>query len=188
MLYLNSIGETFSDYPDSESIAVIVSFYGCTFNCKGCQNPSLQKKEKEFALDENTVFSKIRTQCDRSNTDKIVLSGGDPYCMDNKDDLSDMINLISDLQNHGYNVCVYTGSTIDAIENLYKDHSSTPPLYLKCGTYQEESREKSFGKDSSRFVLVTKNQAFYRSFSEDNRIYHFKKISQDNTLFFGDNK
>lgn len=211
MLYLNSIGETFSDFPDPNSLAVIVSFYGCTFNCKGCQNPGLQEKDPECAVSWFNVFNDIKNYCARCNTKKVVLSGGDPFCRDIKEDLNDMLLLVSTLQTNGYTVCVYTGSTIEAVEEIYKDATTinyipdygytkdggriplsfnecvftpTPPRYIKCGTYREDLRDKDMGKTDLKFTLASKNQAFYESFRTDDGNYAFKKISQDNALIF----
>lgn len=64
-----NVQETFSDWPDGESNAIILFFVGCEHHCKGCHNSSLthsvDKKELEF-WDKNhdTIFDNINTDPD----------------------------------------------------------------------------------------------------------------------------
>ena len=185
MLYLRNISETFQDFPDNESLAVIAFFYGCSHYCKNCQNKDLQLYQEgltPYSLQE--VYEAIISSCERSHTKSIVLSGGDPYCDLIPGVQEDMLALISTLENEGYEVCVYTGYDIDYVNSLYNplfyytsSRSSNPPMpvfwkkpsYVKCGEYKEDLRDEKMGKYEKEFILASKNQRFYCR-EEDNFI------------------
>ena len=156
-LPLVEISETFSDYPDFVSLAVIAFFEGCSHNCKGCQSPELQKVKEENKKSLEECFEKITDRCKRNDTNKIVLSGGDPY-----DSGKPILKLISKLQESGYEVCVYTGYDLLEVLSFYNEKDLRFPSYLKCGVYREDQLNDTFGKSNDKFVLVSKNQAFYK--------------------------
>lgn len=174
MIYLKNISETFQDFPDNKSLAVIVFFYGCTHNCYNCQNKELQnypKTSKGITVEE--AKTKITDYCKRSNTKAIVFSGGDPYYPVNPENLRDMLTLISSLELGGYRICVYTGYDINYVNSLYKalrdmnSHNiSMPsfckkPSFVKCGKYEDNNRDENMGKKEAEFILASKNQRFY---------------------------
>lgn len=173
-MYLADIKETFVDFPDNHSLAVIVFFEGCTHNCKGCQNPLLQTTSIKDYYSKDDVVKKIDTYCKRCNTDKIVLSGGDPYF--NK---HECMYVVDKLINLNYEVCVYTGYTVDKVEEFYEHYNYKKPTYLKCGTYREDLHVPEWGKTEEKLVLVSTNQAFYKL--EGNE---FKIVSEANVLRF----
>ena len=180
MLYPIKINETFSDYPTPDDIAVIVYFQGCEHNCKNCQNKELQICEDKNAKTLEETYNLILNYCKRAATDKIVLSGGDPFYNKNKEQLKDMLSLISILESSNFQVCVYTGYSIEDIKRLYKEYSSfIKPTYVKCGVYIEELRDPNMGKNDDSFILATKNQAFFKKINNK-----FSQISQSNVLFF----
>lgn len=177
MPYVSDIRETFNDYPDSESIAVIVFFEGCNEGCRGCQNPSLQLRNDRDFINQNDLIPKIEDRCKRSNTNKIVFSGGDPYYV--YGDIFGVMYVISELTKKGYDICVYTGKTIEVMNNLFEiyDNKLVKPKYLKCGPYREDLRQKDMGKYDDRFVLASSNQNFYENI---NGVY--KAISKNGVL------
>ena len=173
-MYISDIKETFLDFPDNYSLAVIVFFEGCIHNCKGCQNPLLQTTNVRDYHDKEHVVKIITDYCKRSGTDKIVLSGGDPFY--NK---RDCLYVIDKLMKLDYKVCVYTGYTIDKVNEFYNGTNYRRPTYIKCGNYREDLTVPNSGKTEEKFVLVSTNQAFYKS--EGNE---FKIISEGNVLHF----
>lgn len=183
MPYVSEIKETFTDFPDTESIAVIVFFEGCVEGCKGCQNPLLQCRNNDDLTSMEDLINKIEDHCRRSNTKKIVFSGGDPYYYGG--DVSAVMSTVSELQRKGYEVCVYTGKTFAVMENLFDYYIGEfkKPKYLKCGPYRESLRQKDMGKTDEKFVLASSNQDFYEFVDGK-----YKKISKDGVLCFTKNE
>ena len=176
-MIIDDIKETFLDYPDDESLAVIVFFRGCRWNCPNCQNKALQNYEGE-GISITEAYNLITSKCKRAGTNKIVFSGGDPFYKPTE--IIALINILED-----YDICVYTGYTIEEIERIYKEYERknrvrvNKPLWFKCGTYNEEKRDKRSGKSEKSFILATTNQAFYR-WDKD----HYSQISKGNILEF----
>lgn len=167
-MHLNQITETFLDFPDFSSLAVIVYFEGCIHNCPGCQNKELQIPSSPD-IEYFEVAKKIKEYCKKSHTTKVVLSGGDPLYDSN------IIQLV-DLLNDEYDICIYTGYPIDFVKELFKNNKK--PHYFKCGRYEETLRDPNMGKTNDSFILASKNQAFYEWDGFD-----YKKISENNILW-----
>lgn len=176
MIYLNAIKTTFLDFPNDTDISIIAFFEGCCHNCIGCQNEHL--KIQTHSYDREDVLSLITANAKRHNTDKIVFSGGDPFFKDNLDSLEDMLYIIDRLENEGYELCVYTGYTLDNIYDIYKDKNYRMPSYVKCGVFVESNKRLSEKTDYS-FTLSSPNQDFYK-LNKD--VYH--KISEKGVLLF----
>ena len=172
-MYLVDIRETFLDFPDNKSLAMLVFFAGCSHNCRGCQSPLLQKVDNYTPIAKEAVVAKILGFREQSRTDKIVLSGGDPFLFHDE-----CMYVIDRLVENGLEVCVYTGYTVDNINEFYKGTSYRKPLYLKCGRYEEDCKVQS-GKTAEKFTLASTNQRFYKLIDDE-----YKQISEDNVLYF----
>lgn len=172
-MYLVDIRETFLDFPDNKSLSMLVFFAGCKHNCKGCHSPLLQKVKNYTFSSKESVVANILGFREQSRTDKIVLSGGDPFLF--KDEC---MYIIDKLVENELEVCVYTGYTIDEINNFYKDSDYRKPLYLKCEKYEEEHKVQS-GKTAKKFTLASTNQRLYKLI--DNK---YEQISKENVLYF----
>ncbi len=162
---------TWTDYPNSSDCAVIIYFTGCKHNCPGCQNPELQEfNGTEF--DAVELFELTRKEAEKAKTNKIVLSGGDAYFQDE----TSLRGFLYLLYENGFEVCFYTGG--DRIRQL-KLKFFPYVAYYKCGKYDEQNKEKEWGKFSDRMVFVSKNQKLYnrdgKQISVDN-VYWFKRI------------
>lgn len=200
MIYLNEIKDTFLDFPNDSDIAVIAFFEGCSHNCNGCQNKHLAKRKSANKRTWKFAYDSIKDRCERNNTRKIVLSGGDPFFDADVDDLTDMLSLISSLESDGFEVCAYTGSTIDHVINIYNVYGRTieaiptgwgntqkvfmncfSPTYLKCGVYDETNLNLDMGKSDERLVLASKNQNFYKKLDNE---FSYELISKDGVLEF----
>ena len=167
-MYVSDIKETFLDFPDDESLAVIVFFYECSHSCPNCQNKELQTIPKDgINLDIEEVVKMIIDRCKRSSTNKNI------------------IKLIDYLEARGYVICTYTGYTVDVINKFYNVYESShkenvhKSSYLKCGLYREDLRDFSSGKFNDKFVLASTNQAFYKLINN-----RYEQISKGHTLYF----
>lgn len=167
------IKETFLDYPDNESWAIIVFFTGCAWKCKNCQNKELQDINSGEDINVEVLSDQIKQFAKRSGTNKVVLSGGDPFYQ--HEELAELLNHLNNLD-----ICIYTGYSIEEAFNLlisFNCHNM--PLYIKCGIYDENERDSDMGKSEKKFVLASKNQAFYKWNGAG-----YCKISDNNILRF----
>jgi organic radical activating enzyme len=162
--------ETFLDYPDNKSMALIVYFYGCDLNCVGCQNPNLKSVSGTggFVMDNDMIIKTIQSACDRSRTNKIVFSGGDPL---SKINIEGTKYLLEKLQNN-YDIMIYSGMDIDYI----KKECISGFKFIKSGPYIQRLKQTPI-KTNEQMVFGSKNQrlydANYNLLSEDG-IYVFE--------------
>jgi len=145
--------ETWLDYPDPKSNAIIVYMTGCEHHCKGCHSPSLQVKA-EYTETKEEIVKKVEDLCKRADTNKIVLLGGDPLFCTN---LEITKYILKELAND-YDICIFTGYDIEKIKEL----NIKGAKYYKCGKYIEELKRES-KKTDDEYILASPNQNFYDS-------------------------
>lgn len=147
------IGNTFLDYPDKESHALIVYMSGCDFACLGCQNPEMQK---DITHKNNTpkLYHTLLEQSKKyGNTNKLVLSGGDPLSKHNLHFTKSFLSL-----NIYFDVCIYTGHSLYTVPKDLRNFK-----YLKIGRYMEDLKQEQIKNDefiqfaSSNQMLVDGN-------------------------------
>ena len=168
------INTTFSDYPDNDSLSVIVYFNGCIHNCINCQNKELQIYKNESIY--NISFIKtLRKTCYENKTNKIIFSGGDPlYPIIELHD-EKIKYLLNFLYGLNYEICIYTGYNIDTI----KENNIFGFKYIKCGKYNYQKKQLS-EKTDDYIQFASSNQKLYDSnynlVSRDGR-YNFKETN-----------
>ena len=159
------IKETFIDYPDNESNALIIYFMGCSHNCGGCQNPDFQNmhyNNNTINVDSNILDSIIQDGFKRYNTNKIVLSGGDPLYSKNIEYTKELVLK--------YDVCIYTGYEMEYVHKFISGYK-----FIKCGKYIEELHQLS-EKTNQYIKFASTNQKLYNSKEKllsVNGIYYF---------------
>jgi len=149
---------SFLDYPDPDSHALVVYFVGCSHTCPGCQNKDLQnpkynKNVKKF----NDDWKLIELICEDSRkfkTKKIVLSGGDPLYSEASREF--VRTLLSHKYYFGFEICIYTGFTLEDIDNFGIDDFD----FCKCGKYDESLKQRPC-KTDNMIRLASKNQVIY---------------------------
>lgn len=161
------IEETFLDYPSPDDIAVIAFLSGCSHNCFGCQNSKLQELHGEWTKEEKEeIILKIKNMCQRCETNKIVLSGGDPLNPCNR---NLTVCICKELGNN-FDICIYTGYEIEEVKNM----NIIGFKYLKCGKFDYENIQKSEKTDKYiQFINKTQN-LFDKNFNQisiDGRYY-----------------
>jgi len=166
---LNEIVPSFIDYPDNVSLSLCVVMMGCCHNCKNCQNPLFQNPNYEIGTRvvtlENLILELINL-CKRNETNKIVLSGGDPLFKTNLEFTKELLKRLE-----GYDVCVYTGYNIDYV----KENDVKGFKFIKCGTFKVDQQRKS-DKDDDKIIFASPNQMLYNSeykLLSENGIYYF---------------
>lgn len=164
------ITATWHDYPDAESLAVEVFLQGCLFNCKCCQNESLQVVQKGTTSYEDMVEPIIRS-CTRNRTHKIVFVGGEPLLKTN-DNLEFIKRFLKDYKEI-FDVMIYTGNTIDYV----KKQDVTGFKYIKVGLYAHELKQEP-SKTDKQMTFASTNQELYDSnlnLLSFNGVYIFKR-------------
>ena len=161
---------TFIDYPDNESIAVLLYIMGCEQNCEGCHNPDFKNEYYNFGtkqFENEELITEIEKQSKRNKTNKIVFSGGDPLFPNNLEDLKFVLNKIK----NKFEIMIYTSYEI---EHVIKQEI-TGFSFIKCGVFNKKLfQEPTKNDDFIRFA--SKNQNLYNSKFElisDNGIYIF---------------
>lgn len=162
---------TFIDYPDNESLALLVFITGCERDCKGCHNPEFRdfdyKSNNIKIVDVDECMKLIEKACEKHKTNKIVLTGGDPLFIMNIDFIKDLLEKLKD----NYKTVIYTAYDIDYIKAIGIKYFE----YVKTGEYLPELKQTGY-KNDDEFVLASKNQSIY-----DNK---YKLLSKDGILKF----
>lgn len=149
--YTIVLEETWLDYPDPESNAIIVYFRGCEHHCKGCHSTILQQF-CEYSESNQEILEKIIDYCKRADTNKLVFLGGDPLYSKN----IELTTFLVDNLNKEYDICIFTGYNIEYVKNLdLKDVK-----YYKCGSFDIDHKRES-KKTDTEYVLASPNQNFY---------------------------
>ena len=148
--YSKFVSESFLDYPDNSSLSVIFYMPGCNRNCKGCQNSLLKEEVQYENIDKLIEF--LRKKCERSQTNKLCLQGGDPLFNRN----IAVTKRILDKLSNTLDICIYTGANIDEVKkaNLHGFK------YIKCGKF-DESEFIGSQKTDDYMQFATKNQKLY---------------------------
>lgn len=150
-----SFETTFLDYPSPDDLAVIVFLSGCSHNCKGCQNLALQKIHKLWTESEiKNIIAEIQNLCFRNETNKIVLSGGDPLNPCNQE----LTIRICEELGKDNDICIYTGYSIEEVEEMQVKGFK----YVKCGKFDCDHLQKA-EKTDDYIQFVNKTQNLYDS-------------------------
>ena len=163
---------TFLDYPEPYGHAVSVYFTGCSMKCPNCQNPQLQKRGKvynQYYYDE--FISLLKEVLKRACTNKVVLLGGDPLDVQNRDFTQYLIH-----KNPDISFCVYTGFDWKIARGWTQG-----ARYVKTGGYMEELKQKS-EKTGEYMQFASSNQELYKQFIGD----EYMKISNNGRVYFND--
>lgn len=158
--------ETWLDYPDNESLSILVQVLGCSNNCIDCANPQLQDYSgKDLCTDSLISYSSwdtseffylaLNNKCRILKTNKVVIGGGDPLYKDNMQFIKEFLKW------HGneFDICLYTGYDIDyVIKNEVRGFT-----YIKCGVYDEKLKQISEKKDNY-IQWGSRNQELYNEY------------------------
>ena len=168
---IKRIEESFIDYPDNKSIALCVIIPGCVNNCAGCQNPWFQSPNPapetvdELSIDE--LDKKLDKLCKLNNTNKIVLSGGDPLSPYNIEYTKSFLEKYKEK----YDICIYTGHNIDYV----KENNVIGFKFIKCGKFDINNKRES-DKTDEKMIFASPNQELY-----DDKL---NLISKDGIYYF----
>lgn len=170
---INPPSQTFIDYPDKSSLALLIYFIGCDNSCEGCQNYKLKDiNYSQDTISYSNVYLFIRDLLNysmRLKTNKVVLSGGDPLSRYNIEFVKDFLNKSFSL----FDVCVYTGHDIKYVKNNGVQNFK----FIKTGEYDYKT-QSDIVKNNDLMMFASENQKLYnRNFKllTKDSIYYFKK-------------
>lgn len=163
--YSNFVSESFLDYPDNKSLAIVLYMPGCDRNCLGCHNTNL--KEYQNFEDNQQLIEFLKHKCKLAYTNKLCLQGGDPLY---KDNLFLTKQILSEMSSK-YDICIYTGGTIKEVEKLNLQGFK----YIKCGIFDTKLYIGS-KKTDNYIQFATKNQQLYDS--------NLKLLSKEGIYYF----
>jgi organic radical activating enzyme len=169
-----------NEYPDN-CLAILIYFVGCDLKCKGC-NQSIKINYKEFIVEE--LVNEIHKACKKYKTNKIILSGGDPFSKYNSNFVYNFLQYNSEYQL--FDVCIYTGLKINRIRNFLKNTSGFN--YIKSNRYDYTQKIK-FEKTKNYIQFSSLNQKLYDSnyhLLTKNGKYYFKKPKFEKVLNYFD--
>lgn len=164
---------TFLDYPDNESEAILIFIMGCRHFCKNCQNSEFKYKDYNIGtkkIEVKELFSEIESLANRINSNKVVLSGGDPLYEYNVDDVRKLLKL----GKSKYDFMIYTGHSMNYIKKSMIDGFK----YIKCGIYQEDKKQTS-EKTDDYIKFASSNQNLYDA--------NYFQISENGIYYFNNN-
>jgi organic radical activating enzyme len=159
---------TFIDYPDNESVSILLYFYGCDNGCFNCHNKNIDNNTnyKEFTIDE--ILKELYISSNKLKTNKIVFSGGDCLYRNNINFTKELLNKLK----FNYDICIYTGYNLGYI----KRNNIRGFKFIKIGKYENKIKQESFKTDD--FIqFASRNQNLYDSnlkLLSNNGIYFFK--------------
>jgi len=169
---LNNFQTTWLDYPDNESLAVIICMIGCDNCCKGCQNKELKDfmYQNPYVIEytKEDFVEKLLSECIRQRTNKVVFSGGDPLSKFNIDNTKWLLSEYGDK----LEICVYTGHSVE----YCKQNNVKGFKFLKCGHFDINTVRQSY-KTDEEMCFASPNQELYDSkynLLSNNGIYKFK--------------
>jgi organic radical activating enzyme len=170
-----SFNSTWLDYPDNESLAVLVQVLGCDHLCVDCINPQLQDYSGDSLPRKiaycvwNTpgfFYSALLNRCHFLKTTKIVIGGGDPLFKENIQFIKSFLNW----HEKEFDICIYTGYEIEEVMSLGLKGFK----FIKCGGYDKSQKQIS-QKTNYYLQFASKNQKLYDGnynlLSKDGRYY-----------------
>lgn len=152
---LQPIQTTWLDYPDNESLAIIVCMMGCEHKCPDCHNLLFQNFNYDIGTKEyniNEFINEIKNLSIRNRTNKIVLSGGDVLHPKNIEFTKEFLNRMKD----DYQICIYTGYNIEYVKN----NNVKGYTFIKCGLFNKNLYVKS-DKTDDYIQFASTNQKLY---------------------------
>lgn len=131
---------------------------GCPHNCPGCHNKVAQDYNYGQEFNKKELIDRI---CDNSILKGITISGGEPLCEQN---IEEVVNFIKDVKEvrPNFNVWCYTGYTLEQLESR-KDATTNEALknidILVDGRFMEEKKNPTLkfrGSENQRILDVHK--------------------------------
>ncbi len=132
MVKLNISGIVHDSIVDGPGLRTVIFFQGCKHKCKGCHNPNTWSFKPNIIMTEDEIIAEIENE---NFSKKVTLSGGDPL-------EQDVVSLAQKLKKKGYNIWLYTGYTLDEVEQNFPEILTTIDA-LVDGKFQLDKKDLS---------------------------------------------
>ncbi len=93
---------------DGPGIRSVIFTQGCNHNCFGCHNPKLLEINDKYLMSIDEIIDDIIAN---NFTHKVTISGGEPLIQKN------IIQLAKRLKDHNFHIVLFSGFTIDQIND-----------------------------------------------------------------------
>ena len=146
---------------DGVGINFVVFFQGCKHHCPRCQNPSTWDFNGGVEMYHEELQSRISKYLPFITG--ITLSGGDPVYQ-----LEDALMLAWWAKSKGLTVTLYTGFTLDALQNIVGDNVDMPFDYIIDGRFdnQQRMRDCAFRGSVNQTVWKKSADGLYENVSD----------------------
>lgn len=136
---------------------------GCNHKCDECINPELWQQKENCNLSINTIIKMINDICENNLVDGFTITGGDPFFQ-----IDDLHLLLEQLSSFNKEILVYTGYTIEQIQNFDKYDDIIDKIdILIDGKYIKELNVKNMAlRGSSNQNIIYKNEKIKNKYKE----------------------
>ena len=172
MIYIPiaAISHSFIDYPSPENCTTIYTV-GCKFNCEGCHNSSLFENKGFPKFNMKSMIKVLKKFAIKHRTNNICIMGGEPLLDTNIKFVSKLTRILT---KKGFNICIYTGETVENVKLLVKKYNIKFE-YIKIGRYVKKKKQTP-EKTDEKFVLASTNQTIFNN--------NFEQLTHEGILTF----
>lgn len=159
---MNISGISYPDVNNGLGCRVTLWVSGCSHHCKGCQNKETwdKKSGRVFSKEDKDKLFEILS---KPYIKGLTLSGGDP--LDSFDEVLQVVKEIRDTFGSTKDIWLYTGYTLDQINNSEKKEILPYINYLVDGPFELDKRDITlkFRGSSNQIIWENRNGKFEKS-------------------------
>lgn len=159
---MNISGISYPDVNNGLGCRVTLWVSGCSHHCKGCQNKETwdKKSGRVFSKEDKDKLFEILS---KPYIKGLTLSGGDP--LDTFDEVLQLVKEIRDTFDSTKDIWLYTGYTLEQINNTEKKEILPYINYLVDGPFELDKRDITlkFRGSSNQIIWENRNGNFVKS-------------------------
>ena len=159
---MNINGISYPDVNNGLGCRVTLWVSGCSHHCKGCQNKETwdKKSGRVFSKEDKDKLFEILS---KPYIKGLTLSGGDP--LDSFDEVLQVVKEIRDTFGSTKDIWLYTGYTLEQINNSEKKEILPYINYLVDGPFELDNRDITlkFRGSSNQIIWEKKDGIFVKS-------------------------
>ena len=159
---MNISGISYPDVNNGLGCRVTLWVSGCSHHCKGCQNKETwdKKSGRVFSKEDKDKLFEILS---KPYIKGLTLSGGDP--LDSFDEVLQVVKEIRDTFGSTKDIWLYTGYTLDQINNSEKKEILPYINYLVDGLFELDKRDITlkFRGSTNQIIWENKDGKFEKS-------------------------
>ena len=156
MMSIKLAGKAADSIVDGAGMRYTLFAQGCPHHCLGCQNPATHDFEGGVNVEAETILAEI---LENPLLRGITFSGGEPFCQ-----AAPLAALAREVHAHGLDVWVYTGYTLETLENMHDEGIAAllgETDVLVDGDYREGERDLTLpfrGSRNQRLIDMKKTR------------------------------